>query len=338
MSRAPVVYLLRTSDGRRARTYVGATVSLEHRLRQHNGERAGGARQTAGRTWVLVLHVSGPSTWRDALRFERAWRRIGARVVRAWDVPGRLRALELLLAKERWSSTSPLARDVPLAVHLAADADAWSLWAPAHVPVRRNVARHATQPPPEPCGASLLRNAPVDARNKMQDNSDDVDATLILPAGSRRVRKAPERYIDPDFAKIMIAEQERAELEEIDSDDDEEVAQELESDEAESDDDNASYDSDFVTKDDEEDGDEVCAGVEDPDYKSDEEEEEEEEEGEDEDESDEEFEEASDDESDAEEEVVKPSPAKAAAPAKATKGAKRMRASSPIDATGETPA
>lgn len=109
------VYLLETVDRGVTRTYIGATRDVARRVRQHNGELCGGARRTHGRAWRLVLHVHGMPTWRDALRFEHAWRRIG-RGVRRWDLPGRLRALELLLARERWSSTSPLACDVPLCI------------------------------------------------------------------------------------------------------------------------------------------------------------------------------------------------------------------------------
>lgn len=58
-------------------TYVGATVDLDHRLRQHNGEIKGGARITSaqvarGHKWIRVLHVSGFPTWQAALQFE--WR------------------------------------------------------------------------------------------------------------------------------------------------------------------------------------------------------------------------------------------------------------------------
>ena len=114
-ARQPVVYLLSTARSRR--TYVGATVDLSRRLRQHNGELCGGARRTsASGPWSVDCYVSGFRNWREALQFEHAWRRAG-RSVRRWDVPGRKRALELLMARERWSSTSPLASDVPLVVH-----------------------------------------------------------------------------------------------------------------------------------------------------------------------------------------------------------------------------
>ena len=52
------VYLLLSTDHS---TYVGATVDLDHRLRQHNGEISGGAKATSGRagSWRRVCHVEG---------------------------------------------------------------------------------------------------------------------------------------------------------------------------------------------------------------------------------------------------------------------------------------
>ena len=110
--RASIVYLLQC--GRR--TYVGATIDLAHRLRQHNGEIRGGAVQTARvGPWVVSCTVSGFRTFSEALKFEYAWRRVGRRVS-SRGVNARRDALAHLLVKERWSSTSPLASDVPLTI------------------------------------------------------------------------------------------------------------------------------------------------------------------------------------------------------------------------------
>jgi structure-specific endonuclease subunit SLX1 len=47
-----LVYVLVSADGQR--TYVGVTIDLEKRLRQHNGALPGGARATrAGRPWTV---------------------------------------------------------------------------------------------------------------------------------------------------------------------------------------------------------------------------------------------------------------------------------------------
>lgn len=114
---APRVYLLRCT--RSGRTYVGAAIDafgVPRRLRQHNGETRGGAlRTSAAGPWVCAIDVCGFRTWSEALKFEFAWRRVGKRV-RRWDFDGRKDALARLMHMERWSSTSPPARDVALTV------------------------------------------------------------------------------------------------------------------------------------------------------------------------------------------------------------------------------
>jgi structure-specific endonuclease subunit SLX1 len=69
------VYLLESST--KSATYVGATVNLERRLRQHNKEISGGAHATGakvarGETWRRACHITGFPTWQAALQFE--WR------------------------------------------------------------------------------------------------------------------------------------------------------------------------------------------------------------------------------------------------------------------------
>lgn len=106
------VYVLESARGR---TYVGATLNLARRLRQHVGGT--GARRTAGdATWRVACTVRGFRTWSETLKFEYALRRVGRYKVRRWDLEGRRRALVLLQSMERWSSTSPLASEVPLVV------------------------------------------------------------------------------------------------------------------------------------------------------------------------------------------------------------------------------
>ena len=111
----PCVYLLANDHGW---TYIGATTDVKRRLRQHNGEICGGARRTSRSSscWALAVVVTGFTDWRDALRFEYAWRRV-CRRQRGRGVGWRKRALSNLLERERWSSTSPLAASVPLVVH-----------------------------------------------------------------------------------------------------------------------------------------------------------------------------------------------------------------------------
>ena len=70
------VYLLQSTD---KATYVGATVDLDHRLRQHNKEIKGGAFATSakvakGEIWERVCHIVGFPDWQSALQFEWAFK------------------------------------------------------------------------------------------------------------------------------------------------------------------------------------------------------------------------------------------------------------------------
>lgn len=81
MSRPWYVYGLEWRGSGRRNTYIGATVDLARRLRQHNGELAGGARRTTrqGRTqngeWVMVVSAGPFAYERLALQVEWAWKR-----------------------------------------------------------------------------------------------------------------------------------------------------------------------------------------------------------------------------------------------------------------------
>jgi predicted GIY-YIG superfamily endonuclease len=70
------VYFLESTTGK---TYIGATIDLERRLRQHNGELSGGAIQTTtrvlcGETWERICYVDGFPSWTGALQFEWRWK------------------------------------------------------------------------------------------------------------------------------------------------------------------------------------------------------------------------------------------------------------------------
>ena len=98
------VYLLVSTNGS---TYVGATVDLNHRLRQHNKEIKGGAHATSikvaqGETWVRAAHVSGFPDWPAALQFEWRWKQISRKYgIKMNPLEKRMCALKDLLALER---------------------------------------------------------------------------------------------------------------------------------------------------------------------------------------------------------------------------------------------
>ena len=102
------VYLLHCTDGA---TYVGATVDVDHRLRQHNKEITGGAvatgsRVARGESWSRVLYVKGFPTWSAALQFEWRFKQISRKLkIRgATPVERRLHALNGLLHLDRATS------------------------------------------------------------------------------------------------------------------------------------------------------------------------------------------------------------------------------------------
>jgi structure-specific endonuclease subunit SLX1 len=105
------VYLLLSSDNS---TYVGATVDLERRLRQHNKEIKGGAVATGakvskGETWIRVAHVTGFPDWQAALQFEWRWKQL-TRKISVYKTPLERRtiALKQLLALDKPTSKAKL--------------------------------------------------------------------------------------------------------------------------------------------------------------------------------------------------------------------------------------
>jgi predicted GIY-YIG superfamily endonuclease len=119
------VYLLKSHPS--GLTYVGSTVNMHRRLRQHNKEITGGARSTTskvskGESWRYVCHVSGFPTWSSALSFEWKWKYLTKtqKSRKGGGVERRMAALDVLLASEKATSKSvPFAEwaDGPPKVH-----------------------------------------------------------------------------------------------------------------------------------------------------------------------------------------------------------------------------
>jgi predicted GIY-YIG superfamily endonuclease len=111
MVKPSFVYLLQSTTGN---TYVGATVDLEHRLRQHNKEIKGGAHATSmkveqGEIWTRVAHIAGFPDWQSALQFEWRWKQISRKYpVKMNPLERRLNALKDLLALDRPTTKAKL--------------------------------------------------------------------------------------------------------------------------------------------------------------------------------------------------------------------------------------
>jgi structure-specific endonuclease subunit SLX1 len=99
------VYLLLATPCRDA-TYVGATVDLNRRLRQHNKEIKGGATATGikvakGDTWIRAAYVQGFPDWQAALQFEWRWKQLSRKLPPMKPLERRMIALKQLLELER---------------------------------------------------------------------------------------------------------------------------------------------------------------------------------------------------------------------------------------------
>lgn len=108
------VYLLVSNAS--AAPYIGKTNDLTRRLREHNGELAGGAARThraaAVTPWTRALHVRGFPDERAALNFEWRWQYDARRAAGADRRAGRcpldrgVRALAAVLTRDRPTSVA----------------------------------------------------------------------------------------------------------------------------------------------------------------------------------------------------------------------------------------
>jgi len=101
------VYCLIASNGN---SYIGATVDLNRRLRQHNGEIVGGAVATKiqvnkGEVWQRACYIKGMPDWRTALQVEWRWKQLSRKFSKnKKPLERRLLALSQLLILERPTS------------------------------------------------------------------------------------------------------------------------------------------------------------------------------------------------------------------------------------------
>ena len=110
------VYLLVSTSGA---TYVGATIDLDRRLRQHNKEIKGGAHATGikvgqGETWTRAAHISGFPDWQSALQFEWRFKQLSRKLpIKMQPLERRLRALKQLIELPQSTSKAIPYKDWP---------------------------------------------------------------------------------------------------------------------------------------------------------------------------------------------------------------------------------
>lgn len=97
-------YLLYTNN----KTYIGATVDINKRLRQHNMEISGGAKFTKsqvinGYNWERICYITNIPEWRSALQIEWRWKQLSRTQFKYIKNPieRRLYSLKKLLSLEK---------------------------------------------------------------------------------------------------------------------------------------------------------------------------------------------------------------------------------------------
>ena len=98
------VYILKEVNGNR--TYVGYTIDLEHRLRQHNGFLKGGAVYTSGRKWDFICFIRGFPDHIMALQCEWKIKHPYKKKKKLGGVNGRIKAIEHVMNLEKLTSNS----------------------------------------------------------------------------------------------------------------------------------------------------------------------------------------------------------------------------------------
>lgn len=78
------------------KTYVGATIDPDRRLRQHNGEISGGAKATRGHVWERKALVGPFEDNHKALSFEWHWKR-NSKKYKGTPLERRMKALESMV-------------------------------------------------------------------------------------------------------------------------------------------------------------------------------------------------------------------------------------------------
>ena len=108
------VYFIESTNGS---TYIGATINLDKRIRQHNKEIKGGATATSikvnqGEVWTYVCYVENFPTWSEALKFEWRWKQLSRQIQKKNPKMNprekRLQALDTLLKLDKPTSAAML--------------------------------------------------------------------------------------------------------------------------------------------------------------------------------------------------------------------------------------
>jgi predicted GIY-YIG superfamily endonuclease len=105
------VYLLITNwdeTFENCKTYIGATVNLDRRLKQHNGILSGGAKYTRKYkgSWKRICSIHNFPTWNSALQFEWKLKNISKKIKNMNNLEKKIYALGIILSDKKSTSKS----------------------------------------------------------------------------------------------------------------------------------------------------------------------------------------------------------------------------------------
>lgn len=100
-----LVYIIKSGQY----SYVGMTNDFFNRLRQHNGDKSGGAKYTKkANNWKPVCIIDGFSTKSEAMQCEWKLKSKKSKLSKTLKfASGRIKYLNFLLNDEKWTSNSP---------------------------------------------------------------------------------------------------------------------------------------------------------------------------------------------------------------------------------------
>lgn len=124
--------------------YIGYTVDVHHRIRQHNREIVGGAKKTKSKgPWRIICHISGFGDKVSAMQFEWRWqhppgrrrkkRYYSSNTHRYKGVKRALHNLYKMLNMEQWTNNSQPSNTYNLTIHWHIDPELMPDVVPNHV-------------------------------------------------------------------------------------------------------------------------------------------------------------------------------------------------------------
>lgn len=112
-------YLLISND--KKRTYIGSTINIKRRLRQHNGEIVGGAKATrTGRPWSIICYVSGFDKTHALCcewRLKRRKAKYSNKLVCFSGIQNKIDNLYFVLQLEKFTKKCSLSNNLCLIIH-----------------------------------------------------------------------------------------------------------------------------------------------------------------------------------------------------------------------------